>query len=66
MTFKVSKVKETKGRVELVAVTTVLADRFTIVGGVAFYNDERGWFGKVKSSALVAFFPGGEWIVEQG
>ena len=75
MTYKVSVLRGSKDTPKLVTVTEIFADRFVLNdgdrlfgngAGVYFYNDEKGLFGGVKSSALVALFPGAEWIVTQG
>lgn len=74
MTYKVSVLRGSKGKPELVQVAEVLADRFALSEeksdrgafmlnnyGIAFYVTREGWFGKEE---MVAFFPGTDWVVQ--
>ena len=65
MIYKVSVLRGTKLKPELVRVTEVVADRFgMLIDGVFFYNDTTNWRGKV-TTACVAFLPGSDWVIEQ-
>lgn len=73
--YKVSKLKETKGKVELVEVARIVASRFEFSadlgpplfggqpGNLLFYRDETKLFS--KKPVLAAFLPGTDWVVTE-
>lgn len=66
MEYKVKLLRGTKVKPELVTVATVLADEFIIASdriGIAFYNVDKPFL-RAPVRTLVAFYPGGEWIIE--